>query len=829
MATWINRSYRRMRSYRPSIETLEQRNLLSVVPTGEIRGTVWQDLDGDGLRSSSEPGMAGVTVYLDSNANGWFDADERGTLTADDDPQTPDVDESGTYAFTDLEPGLYRVAQYAPDGFVPTSPHLIPELPPASAGGSGGSSTGTMTLGDVIIGSGTLRLPLTSVRLTVEIPSTEPITISGGSLQITGTTTISPGTSLTGGSLTPSDFPETPLAFKPTPAESQNIPEETAPLTAILPPEPELAPVAPGTHAVYVEPGQVAEGVDFGNRAILNLGTVDFYQSSEQEPVGRLACYALRAARDGILTVELTGGQDGDANGITLAVCDNAGNVLKVAEGQTRVDYADAKAGHPYLLAVTAVPDMTLRVANLVCQQGETLAVFGTPYDDLFEFAAQVQPASSLGSVVYRLGINGVQYDFAYPTVPPTSVSVSFDGGQGDDVALLTGSRGDDTAQLTPNGGSLTGPGYAVQLDNVSHIAVQAGAGGNDVAHLFDSAGDDSLAASPGDGLLSGSGFALRALGFDYLHAYGSAGGHDKATLDGSNGRDTLVASPQSSVLRGPGYYNRAKYFEEVIARSGLGQSDTAQLSGSKRDDTFIANPMTATLSGPGFSLVAQQFRSVTAIGVGGTDIAHLHGSTLPDTFDATPQCGKLSARGYYLAAASFDYVHAYGVGANNDTALFHDSPGADKFVGRTDYSTLSGSGYFLRAKRFRAVTALASEGRDVAYLYDSAGADTLVASSTQCRLSGNGYSNTASAFDEVYARASRGFDRAELTGSAWDDLLVAAGRSVKLQSSNPHVQFLYEAWGFDSVRVKSTTGRDTTRIASDVQGLELVDSSVHP
>ncbi len=82
-----------------------------------------------------EPGMSGVTIYLDANANGqldWTDGDgdnawdlgegERWTLTRADDVLTPDVDEEGTYRFDDLSAGQYTVREVVPSGYQQSLP-----------------------------------------------------------------------------------------------------------------------------------------------------------------------------------------------------------------------------------------------------------------------------------------------------------------------------------------------------------------------------------------------------------------------------------------------------------------------------------------------------------------------------------------------------------------------------------------------------------------------------------------------------------------------------------------------------------------------------------
>ena len=91
-----------------------------------ISGRKWSDLDGDGTWDlPSEPGLGGVTVYLDLNYNGQHDSGEPTTLTRDDDPDTPGVDETGTYSFADFGVGAYAVGELVPDGYEQTSPQRV--------------------------------------------------------------------------------------------------------------------------------------------------------------------------------------------------------------------------------------------------------------------------------------------------------------------------------------------------------------------------------------------------------------------------------------------------------------------------------------------------------------------------------------------------------------------------------------------------------------------------------------------------------------------------------------------------------------------------------
>lgn len=97
-------------------EPLSLGNLLVVdgdATPGEIHGAVWEDVEVDGIRELGEPGMPGVTVYLDLNNNGELNSTDVSQTTRTDDPATPE-DETGTFAFTELSPGSYFVRVDAP-------------------------------------------------------------------------------------------------------------------------------------------------------------------------------------------------------------------------------------------------------------------------------------------------------------------------------------------------------------------------------------------------------------------------------------------------------------------------------------------------------------------------------------------------------------------------------------------------------------------------------------------------------------------------------------------------------------------------------------------
>jgi hypothetical protein len=72
--------------------------------TSQIQGQVIVDYDGNGLSGTGEPGLAGVTVFLDLNHNGTFDPGDLSTTT----------DEGGNYWFRKLARGTYQVREIVP-------------------------------------------------------------------------------------------------------------------------------------------------------------------------------------------------------------------------------------------------------------------------------------------------------------------------------------------------------------------------------------------------------------------------------------------------------------------------------------------------------------------------------------------------------------------------------------------------------------------------------------------------------------------------------------------------------------------------------------------
>ncbi len=97
------------------IDNVSNLNLGDRYRPSEIHGVNFEDLNGNHLRDVGEPGVEGVTVFVDLNRNNQLDADEPRTLTAAD----------GSYAFTGLAAGAYVVREMVPADYVQTFPQTV--------------------------------------------------------------------------------------------------------------------------------------------------------------------------------------------------------------------------------------------------------------------------------------------------------------------------------------------------------------------------------------------------------------------------------------------------------------------------------------------------------------------------------------------------------------------------------------------------------------------------------------------------------------------------------------------------------------------------------
>lgn len=113
------------------LEPLESRVFLSAAPAlpPSITGTVFNDVNVDGIHQAGEKGLGGRKVFIDANGNGVFDKGEVFART----------DSHGNFAFRGLAAGTYTIREALPHGARNTSP-------------TGGVYTVTLTAGQLVTG-----------------------------------------------------------------------------------------------------------------------------------------------------------------------------------------------------------------------------------------------------------------------------------------------------------------------------------------------------------------------------------------------------------------------------------------------------------------------------------------------------------------------------------------------------------------------------------------------------------------------------------------------------------------------------------------------------
>jgi hypothetical protein len=470
---------------------------------------------------------------------------------------------------------------------------------------------------------------------------------------------------------------------------------------------------------------------------IINLNSVDFIEKLGQNPSGgNVLWYGGTASRNGYLTVDAVAGS-GSAN-VQLTLYQGATQLTPLrtstlVNGHQRIDWQMA-AGEAFVVQLSGTAaDVDLRLANLLTQSGDTVALVGTAADDSFEFFAAASP---------RIIINGIAYGFD----AAEAAVVTFDGAAGDDTATLHDSDADEVFAARPGWARLAADSgaYSVEVVGVSTVHAYAtagsgsGNGGADEAWLYDSSGDDTFIGTPdssrmfGDGKLMGNGnlvdekFFYRAKSFETVHAYARPGGRDVAVLLDSDGDDTLSSTKKRSELTGQDSQGRdfrilTKSFYAVSAYALAGGDDTADLWGSVHDDQFQASPDQARIFENGSYSLARYFDTVHAWGNGGDDVADMTGSAGDDVFvrkhdETGKDVSRLYREGlFHLRAKDFDEVNVDALGGANDTAELHDSPGDDFLAADLNsvrlLSTDAEFAFMLKVVAFEQVVAKSSNG----------------------------------------------------------------------------------------------------------------------
>ena len=209
----------------------------------------------------------------------------------------------------------------------------------------------------------------------------------------------------------------------------------------------------PGKHVVRLGSDQVIDGADFGNYQgvpVTALGSVDLQHLAALPSTSGGVWYAVRAARDAMLTLEGGVSSPGQSLELTLyAQSPTTGSTPAALAtstsvgGKQRIDWA-VTAGQTYYFRVkSSATSIDLTIANLVARVGSQTTVFGTAGPDSFQFDAAPSLRVSIGGLAYQLP-------------QAAAATVTFGGGEGD-TAVLRGASGDETVTLRPGTATFSG------------------------------------------------------------------------------------------------------------------------------------------------------------------------------------------------------------------------------------------------------------------------------------------------------------------------------------------------------------------------------------
>ncbi len=263
-----------------------------------LSGLKFEDINGNGLLDSGEPGLPDFTIELDLNNDGSVD-------------QTTTTLSDGSYAFLNVRPGQHRLTEIVPPGWIQTAPssgeYIVDQIGSDVSGLDFGNQQILVTLsglkfedinGNGLLDSGEPGLPGFTIELDLN---------NDGSVDQTTTT-------LSDGSYSFADVP---------PGQHR--------LTEVVPPG--WIQTAPSGGEYIVDPmGSDISGLDFGNQPI--LVTLSGLKFEDVNGNG-----LLDSGEPGLpgFTIELDLNNDGSVDQTTTTLSDGSYSFRAVRPGQHRL------------------------------------------------------------------------------------------------------------------------------------------------------------------------------------------------------------------------------------------------------------------------------------------------------------------------------------------------------------------------------------------------------------------------------------------------------------------------------------------------------------
>ncbi len=172
-----------------------------------------------------------------------------------------------------------------------------------------------------------------------------------------------------------------------------------------------------------------------------------------------------------------------------------------------------------------------------------TVNLAGTSANDSFAFASGGAPNT------WTVTLNGTAQTYV-----ADSLVVNFNGAGGFNTAVISGSGGKQNVVLKPDAGTISGPGYLLNVVQTQSITVNAGGGSGQVSFIGEAGQTNVFTASPSSATMSDTSTKLSteydntATGFQQVTATGT-GAKDQASISDGDIASLLTASGSKATL----------------------------------------------------------------------------------------------------------------------------------------------------------------------------------------------------------------------------------------------------------------------------------------
>ena len=408
--------------------------------------------------------------------------------------------------------------------------------------------------------------------------------------------------------------------------------------------------------------------------------------------------YAVTATNTGTMTFELMLPEGVAAGNVVIEMGDDDGNVTATYTGTSRIDFNMTAGTTAWVRVATTsgmgtIDGVSIRLTNLLRQEGTQIFVVGTNGNDDIAFEA---------GTTHSLIINGVMYTFDGNQVS----NVNIDSRGGNDTVRLTGTNAADYITIDGTDTTMTGGNYQIAVRNAEYLVID-GNGGNDTLRYYDTVGSDLVTVRTGEITIASERFFAQVDGMSRFFAYSNKGGNDSAVLYDSPGNDTLNVSATYTLFKSGMTTSQLYAFESLVAHSVNGGNDTATITDTNSASTFVGSAESVKRYSDNQFVEARGFAQVDLTSLyGGTGTVRLEDSAGNDTLYISSGGVSLNGEHYSISVRGFDFVHTSSVNGGDDKVMIYDTHKAQKITASRNMINIIDSLYSFEADGFAEVWA---------------------------------------------------------------------------------------------------------------------------